>query len=679
MDRPQLLRVLLLLGAVGIAGRAGEDPYLRYLETAEEFRPVADVTPVRWDRWLYMPWRYQWAVGTGDEGGRFCREFGIHGGFSDWGTGPFDWLERWELRFYNDHTAGKGWLHLKSPEPSGEVRPVPVDGALFDRLRAEMAKQIRRVSSSPMRVAYSLDDEISWCSFVRPIPWRIHGDEAAYRAWRKGYYGEDAPDPLPLTMELAREGPLRSLDFSPLLDRLTYNDSVWAILIGRLVAESNRLDPETPCGFVGAQAPSLWGGYDYAKIMRKVQFLEPYDLGSAPAIARSLRPGVPIVQTHFRGDDSWKAWNGFAHGERGMIGWVEGWFEGREPAAWLRAFRPALREIGEVHAKRVIGARWLHDGIAILYSHPSIQVSWCLDAEAHGKTWPNRNRDHLLGTSHLVRKAWEFLLQDAGLQYDFLAYDVLAREGVPAAYRVLILPACYALSEAEARRVREFVGRGGVAVADFACGLFDPHGRGRTAGVLDDLFGVVHDGTETRKDLFGGELWVETHQDRGYQARNWAEFFGTIPCRLRQGYAVAERRLPEGSARSAGRGRAVYLNLSPQRYLQYRAEGSAEAGTRAPFLDPLGALPEVTTDGRNLEITRWRAGDRILLFVVQNPPLRPDGTRALSGVRRRIELRFAHPVRDLVDERAFQSLGDGDRFLFDFPPAEALFLSYLPE
>ena len=29
----------------------------------------------RWDTWLYMPWRYQWSIGTGDAGGQFCREF----------------------------------------------------------------------------------------------------------------------------------------------------------------------------------------------------------------------------------------------------------------------------------------------------------------------------------------------------------------------------------------------------------------------------------------------------------------------------------------------------------------------------------------------------------------------------------------------------------------------------
>src|SRR4029077_11519222 len=89
---------------------------------------------------------------------------------------------------------------------------------------------------------------------------------------------------------------------------------------------------------------------------------------------------------------------------------------------------------------------------------------------------------------------------------------------------------------------------------DFACGLFDPHGRGRERGALDGLFGVAHDGGETRADLFAGRLWVETDQDAGYSFQRWRELFSTLRPRLARGYAVAERRLPVGTERPAGEG-----------------------------------------------------------------------------------------------------------------------------
>ena len=95
---------------------AAADPYLQYISTAPEFQRVRqdrDFLLGRWDTWLYMPWRYQWTIGTGDQGGQFCRDYGLLGGFTDHGEGPFEWLNQWDLRFYNDHTAAKGFLHFR--------------------------------------------------------------------------------------------------------------------------------------------------------------------------------------------------------------------------------------------------------------------------------------------------------------------------------------------------------------------------------------------------------------------------------------------------------------------------------------------------------------------------------------------------------------------------------------
>jgi glycosyl hydrolase family 42 (putative beta-galactosidase) len=690
----------------GRPARDTDRAYLAYISQAPEFRPVHQVPSKRWDTWLYMPWRYRWTIGTGEEGGRFCRDYGINGGVSDHGQGPLPWLERWGLRFYNDHTAGKGSLYL---EPGGldallrdprAVRPRPLGPTLLAELEKTVAERVQALRKSPLRVAYALDDETSWGSFTRPAVWRIEADDTGYKGWLSRYYGGTPPparwvSPDDVFGELKK--PLREVDLSPLLDRMTYNDSVWADFLGRLVERCNREDPETPCGVVGAQAPSLWGGYDYAKLAKKVQTIEAYDLGSAPEILRSFDRGnvVPRVTTHFHdeqrgvGNDVWLAWHRFAHGDRGMIGWVnESWFEGSRPRPWLDRFRRTLRELGEVQGPKMVGARSLHDGIALYYSHPSIQVSWVLDSEAHGKTWPRRNDDHRLGTSHLVRKAWETMLADAGLRYDFLPYDEVLLHGVPREYKILILPACYALSEAEARRIAEFAQTGGTVIADFTCGLFDPHGHGRERGILDDLFGVAHDGGLTRAGLFSGKRWVETDQDAGYGYRRYRELFATLQPRLDRGYAVAERDLPVGTTRRIGQGRAVYLNLSPQRYLMDREEGKADSERRRPFLDPVfqaGAVPWITatTPGRKvpLEITTWSKGDRTLVFVLQNVPVVAGsrgggGAEGLTEGPLAIEVRLAAPVSDVRDERTDRKLPDGDRFSFQIEATEAVFFSF---
>ena len=94
-----------------------------------------------------------------------------------------------------------------------------------------------------MRVAYALDDEISWGAFVTPLPWRINDDDAAYQRWLDTYYGGRAPKAAFVTPDfvLGPTGASASveLDFSPLLDRLTYQDSVWANLIRELVEHAN--------------------------------------------------------------------------------------------------------------------------------------------------------------------------------------------------------------------------------------------------------------------------------------------------------------------------------------------------------------------------------------------------------------------------------------------------------
>jgi hypothetical protein len=722
--RAQLALCLALL-SMPAAFASGEepggpnDPYRRYAEAAPEFRPVrqdANLLIGRWNTWIYMPWRYQWTIGTGDAGGRFCRDFGINGGFTDHGEGPLDWLDRWKLRFYNDHTAGKGDLHLHGSENKSTFKddqrnpralrhgtdgPRPLDENLRGKLRDLVAANIARVRRSPMRLAYALDDEISWGAFVTPLPWRVVDDDADYERWLKLYYGGGpAPRAAYVTPDFVLDQlnkPLGKIDFAPLLDRLSYNDTVWANLIGGLVEHANRADPQTPCGFVGGQAPNIWGGYDYAKLSKKTQFVEAYDLGSAQEILRSFNPGNawPQVTTHFHNDkigtanDIWQSWYYFAHGNRGMIAWVDkSWFEGPRPRPWLERYKATLKELGAVQGPKLAGARWIHDGVAIYYSHPSIQVSWCLDIEPHGKTWVNRGDDHRLGTSHNVRKAWEYLLADSGIQYNFLAYDELVRHGVPAEYRVLILPACYALSDAEAARIREFCRAGGTVIADFACGLFDQHGKGRTRGALDDLFGVAHDGSLSKRDFFGGSLWVETNQDAAYSYTKYRELFDTVACRMEGGFAIAERRLGTQQVQKVGRGTAVYLNLSPERYLQYREEATATDAHRALFvshINPEGKPLRVTfthqgTRPRNCEATYWSKGRRTFVFIFQNLPVNATttgggGVTGLADNPISIDVELA-AGRDVRDERSGKALGDGNKFPFRFNGIEPVLFSF---
>lgn len=716
---PWAVRALAAPGAPA----AGAGAYARYVRTSEDFRRVKqDGAWIRkaFPGWLYMPWTYQWTLGYTEESGRWSRTHGYNGAFLDGNGGAPDsppgklaWINHFGLRFYLDHTAGKHDLHLwdggqQKPhlvELHGNgVRTVPVNAALKQKLHGKMQNNIAQVKSSPMRAAYALDDEVSWGHFVHPTMWRVTDDSAAYPAWLASIYGAGAA-PAPtrwVTYDDIRTRlpawSVRDFDASPLMDQWSFNDSHWCNFLGGLVEYANTLDPDTPCGIVGGQAPNAFGGYDYAKLMRKLQYIEAYNLGSSQALVRSFNPGlaVPAVTSTFHQsaeDDVWQTWYYLAHGNRGHIGWVEGWFDGPTPRPWQEQVAPHYLEAGGKIGPLMQGAQWRHDGVAILYSHPSVQLGWILDAQAHGATWTNRDGDHRLGASHLVRQAWENMLRDEGLQYSFLSYADVIQTGIPPEYKVLILPACLCLSDAEASAIASFCRRGGTVVADYLPGVWDQHGRGRaTGGALDRLFGVRHDPAMTQADVFGGKLWCEVDQDANFGWKTYTEFLTNANTCLQDpsGFHKAVRAMPTANVRRVGLGTAVLLNLSPQWYNAYRVAGYESAKRRETFLRHVtagGVKRWVEIEGAGeatfgSEITYFRRPDgRTVLFLCLNPET--VGTEAGGGNAVGLKtspvpvtLRFARPVRHVRDERRETDLGGGTRFAFTWPRNEAVVLSF---
>ncbi|MDB5334222.1 MAG: hypothetical protein JWP03_5373 [Phycisphaerales bacterium] len=719
----------IVLAAAGLCfvpwAHAAVDPYEQYVQTSKDFRPVRQdpaVLLTAFPSWTYMPWTYQWTIGYTPASGGWSVEHGYNGAFVDWDgiaaegskTGRLDWINQNQLRFYVDHTAAKHYLHLwdgNDMRPhvnelhSGGVRSEPVNAAMAETLHGFIKHHIETVKSSPYRAAYALDDEISWGHFVHPTMWCVTDDKAAYSAWLTEIYGAAAPERSHWITYNDIQPRLRTWtvgesDASPLMDQWTFNDSYWNNFLGDLVEYANGIDPATPCGFVGGQCPSPFGGYDYAKVMRKVQFIEAYNIGSSQAIIRSFNPqnAIPAVTSHFHrsaDDDIWQTWYYLAHGNRGMIGWVEGWFDGKTPKPWHDQVAPTYLEAGKKIGPLMSGAQWMHDGVAIYYSHPSIQLGWIFDAEAHGKTWTNRNGDDRLGASHHVRHAWENMLRDEGLQYNFLSYADVIQKGIPAEYKVLVLPACLCLSDVEARRIEEFCKAGGTVIADYLPGLWDQHGKGRSAGgVLDEMFGVKHDPKMSAADVFGGKLWCEVNQDANFSWKTYEQFLTRENTCIEDpaGFNKAVRNTPISSTNHYGKGTAVLMNLSPQWYNAYRVAGAEEAKKRAVFLNPLhaaGVQRWASIVGKNgsehgVEITYWKQGTRRILFACLNPEIAVSSTGGGNAVGLKTEvlpvtLTFAKDVKDARDERTGKDLGAGREFKFDWKMNEAIVVSFAGE
>ena len=724
MKRPLLIACCICV----ITARTAADPYEDYVRTSEDFRAVKQekAWALRaFPSWTFMPWTHQWTIGYTEEAGRWSLAHGYNGAFMDRDgigtegskTGRLDWIHQHGLRFYVDHAAGKGILHLWDGDKvkphldelhGTGLRPAPLNASTRARLEALLRTSIGAVKSSPQRAAYALDDEASWGHFVHPAMWRITDDATAYPRWLAEVYGADAPKRErwvrydDLRTKLATWS-IAEFDASPLMDQWSFNDSLWCNYVGGLVEFSNTLDPATPCGIVGGQMPSAFGGYDYAKLMRKVQFIESYNLGSSQAIIRSFNPrnALPAVTTLFHKsseDDIWQTWYYLAHGNRGHIGWVEKWFDGRTPKPWHEEVAPAYLEAGKKIGPLMSGAEWRHDGVAIYYSHASIQLGWILDAEAHGKTWINRNADERLSSAADVRHAWENMLRDSGLQYSFLSYVDVIQRGVPEEYRVLILPACLCLSDAEARAIRAFCERGGTVIADYLPGMWDQHGKGRAGGgALDEMFGVKHDPAMRAADIFGEKLWVEVDQDANYSWKSYDEFLTNRNTCIKDasGFHKGVRAMPAEHVANVGRGKAVLMNLSPQWYNAYRVTGADAAKKREVFIRPIaaaGVAPWVRIAGagereHGYEITCWNqpasAGRpaRTILFVCLNPEMRGTSLGGGDSVGLKtatvpIHLRFTREVRNARDERGGRALGTGSEFALEWKQNEAVVLSF---
>ena len=82
-------------------------------------------------------------------------------------------------------------------------------------------------------------------------------------------------------------------------------------------------------------------------------------------------------------DAIWQTWYYLAQGNRGFIAWVEDWFDDKPgpdglkatPKPWIAQAAPHFLEAGKKIGPLMSGAEWIDDGVAIYYSHPSIQLA----------------------------------------------------------------------------------------------------------------------------------------------------------------------------------------------------------------------------------------------------------------------------------------------------------------
>ncbi len=263
----------------------------------------------------------------------------------------------------------------------------------------------------------------------------------------------------------------------------------------------HEVDKDAYIGIGGGQMPG-WGGYDYARLTKAINAIEPYDIGSNVEIIRSLNPGMPMLSTGFE-NGNWekhRVWYELLHGHRGLIIWDEKneyvdkngspGNRGEQAGKYYNEMRDGIGAL-------LINSHPTADPIAIHYSQPSMRTAWMLARRPEGDAWISRSAKTERSDNDFLRlrESWCRLIEDQGLQYKFVAYDDLARgELLKGGYHLLVLPQSSSLSQAEADNIREFVLGGGAVIADGEPGAFNEHSRRLPQPILADLFGAAQDG-----------------------------------------------------------------------------------------------------------------------------------------------------------------------------------------
>lgn len=729
---------LIIIFSLAIMGL----PFLHYvfagIENIETLVKLPSIPPrPEWNRFKILVWQYKTSV---LKDFHLYQKIGLGGFHIDRGAGQEDLVAfslQEQFPYYVDHAADKGFLHLKGTDAEAVtgkhgliIRPYSLaDPYTLRQIKQHLDRNIKATKKG-LVLAYAFDDEISLGSYVIPcdvdkhplsLNWfrnwlrnKYQTINSLNKSWNADFksFDEVMPKSFEEIRRKAHKPPLSAWNLAPWIDFRQFMDFQFAQVLAELTRYTNVIDPDTPAGFVGAQGPGPWGGYDYAKLSRAVQWMEDYNIHGTNEILRSFWSDErrPIMKTFFSTKDpkldSWFLWYYMLHGNQAVIAWPEEWFrsDGNDIAPYILANKNTFEEIQGKISEPIVNPKTVFDPdpIGIYYSHPSLQVGWVMDAIVHGRSWVNRNGsiDNRNQTMGILRNVWCKVLEDLGFQYDFISYLDVEEEMVKLnkKFKVIILPKTVCLSEKEALALKKFVYNGGILIADYLCGIMDQHGRGRERGILDDLFGIDRDESAGYMNGVGlteidGEKYQKPFLDRfsnyegAYRYKDIVVFErGT---KHRPGCRGVEIRKFLGKFHQAsviienqfGKGRTFYLNLSPLEYWdperRFSNYGRDFRKIVSDMMNTAGLSPRIEIfEGDHvinmIEPLYWRNGNKHYIGLIKNPTEQKELSRlgkflevqGITGQMVEIRLEFKDPVRGLINLRTDKNFGPG-RIFFD--------------
>ncbi len=683
---------------------------------AQPARPLDEKTGFR-----ILVWQYKNDALRDTELYRQANLAGFHIDYGEGQSARAAWAKRNDWPYYVDHAAGKGILHLTPRSGLNSIskdgRPSPRPWSFFDpgtlkELSDRLSRNVPPIADGPV-MAIALDDEVSLGTFNSPrevdfsdlalrrfrewLPTQYDNAALLRSSWQIGQ-GEVAT---PKTYEQVRSNistkPPSAWRLAPWMDFRTFMDESQASLFARLVRRTNKLASGVPAGVVGAQQPSAYGGFDYAQLRHALQWTEAYDIGGTNEILHSFWSEAPRrarMQTYFLSGnlraDKWFLWYYLAHGNRSVIAWPsvggQPWFNPGKVHPHVQRLASTFADV-QNDALSVLthpDTEPIFSPIAILYSHPSVQVGWAIDASVHGKTWPRRSSslDNSCLSSGKNRVAWMRLLEDLGHQARIidtseLRSGMLQRRG----FKVLVLPQIFALSKADCDAITGFVEQGGSVIADYGTAITDTHGNGYDQSPLDLLFAINRTRDEGWFDARGRfEINGEKYQSP------FTQRFARVGVLQDRGLTVANRSLRTTRlSNQIGEGQTLFLNASPTLYF----DGSSRAGPpgrkwreivgdwlTGRDVEPPVRLVQTSGADHGVELIRYRTRDRREIWAIVTNPTRQarvDGAGSELSIAQKpvaIRVRSSRRILKMRDLRTGQLIGEE----FLLPRDEAVIL-----
>jgi len=452
--------------------------------------------------------------------------------------------------------------------------------------------------------------------------------------------------------ELGEVTSTRGWNVSAWSDFRNFMDATFADAVLRAAATCKEEDPHALCATEGGQSPFAFGWYNYEQVMRVVDVIEPYNIGNNVEVARSLKPDAILLSTvgfdHKPGTPMTAAdrieqrravrpvWWELFHNHQGTIIWDNqeegGTFVDLKTGQLTPSadtFTDVFRELRSGLGMQVIDSIRTHDGIAIHYSHPSVQAHWLLENVKKARQWMVNTIDAPDESRFIaVRNSWTKLIEDLQVQYEFVSASQVAMGGLNSGkYRLFILPESIAVSQAEAAEIREFVQNGGTVAADCRVALLNERCRDLGYGHLNDLFGIAEGEVRSAGTAAKGEAGYGSLQLTGRNLGPMEPAHKTLA--VTTGKPLAHNGdVPMVVVNEFGKGRAIFLNMDISGYAFDRLNPNAATtipGLIENLLSTAQVRPRVRVsgpDGKRLlgtEVVFLKNGACELIAIFRNP------------------------------------------------------------